>query len=151
MHSPQTSTCLRVAAQNTDVDMGFCGNRPLLIQGQGPRCGPQCQHRTGHHHGLRSYHPLLTSGCSSLDSSESPVLSLFIVHILLFHFLFHFSKFTSSSQWSPGSLSLCHRLRSGLRSGTLIHALWHWAGFISRVLSSLPPDLLCARLVLLSS
>ena len=43
LHSPQTATCL------WDVCLAFGNNRLLLLQGQGPRHGPQWQPRLGLH------------------------------------------------------------------------------------------------------
>ena len=61
------------------VCLGFGGNRPLLLQGRGPRCGP------------RQHHWLLTSGLF-LTTLESPVLPLFIVPTSFCFSLFHFSS-----------------------------------------------------------
>lgn len=115
LHSSQTSVGPQVAAQTREGILAFGDNRPLLLQGHGPRHGFWWQHRPSLHHGPRWHHRRshqAVPDCPWLYSSAS----LHCAHILLLLFLFHFYTTYWLLLAAPGTPGVWGHFRSGLRS-----------------------------------
>lgn len=119
MHSPQTAQPPRAR----DLCLTFSGNRLLLLQGHGLRCGPQWQHRP---RGITGYSPQAIRHYPGVFSSAF----LHCAHIFLFLFLFHFSTTSlhllvargvfACPRLSPEWTQVCYGLHMpyGARQGT---------------------------------
>lgn len=125
-----------VAAQTKEVCLAFGDNRPLLLQGHGPRHGPQWEQRPGPYHGLRWHHQIHQAAPYYPGLSSSG--SLHYTHILLL-FLFHFSTTFLLFLVAPevsGCLGVWGYLKNGLRVPCCV------AGVIPGMVCLLGPTLL---------
>lgn len=107
LYSPQTLKCLQVAAQTKEIHLVLGGKRPLLLQGQGPRCGQQWQAAQTRPPPWSQLAFQVTHTRLFLSTLSSPVLPLFILSTSFCFFLFHFSTIYLLVLVAPG-ISECH-------------------------------------------
>lgn len=135
-------------SQTRGISPVIGGSRPLMLQGQGPRLGPQWQHRPRPHLDSRCHHWLLTSDCPSLPlslqfclSSLSPCPFVSLSLLLLHHSLAPLggARVSECLGFSQERCQECYTLlmHYGTRSGSS----WAW---------SAPQDLQSVRLVVIS-
>lgn len=103
------------SAQLADINLSSggspnptCGNRFLLLQGQGPSCSPWWYHRPGLYHGPKWNHQILISGCSILPLNLQFCLSSLCLHLSVsLPFLHHLLASPTGAQvlWVSGVIS----------------------------------------------